>query len=97
MRTSSGLFMCSYASSSTRCDSVAENSIDWRRSGGGRRRRMKRISAMKPRSNMRSASSSTSDLRVAHVEHVLLEVVDDAAGRADQHVDAVLQLSRCFS
>jgi hypothetical protein len=36
-------------------------------------------------------------LRVAHVEHVLLEVVDDAARRADQHVDAVLQVLRCFS
>ena len=30
-------------------------------------------------------------LRVAHVEHVLLEVVDDATGCADQDVDAVLQ------
>ena len=36
-------------------------------------------------------------LRVAQVEHVLLEVVDQAAGRADEHVDAILELSRCFS
>ena len=35
-------------------------------------------------------------LGVAHVEHVLLEVVDDAAGRADQHVDAVLQRLALF-
>ena len=31
-----------------------------------------------------------------HVEHVLLEVVDDAARRADQHVDAVLQRLALF-
>ena len=35
-------------------------------------------------------------LGMAHVEHVLLEVVDDAAGRADQHVDAVLQRLALF-
>ena len=28
---------------------------------------------------------------MAHVEHVLLEVVDDTARRADQHIDAILQ------
>ncbi len=31
-------------------------------------------------------------LRVAHVEDMLFEVVDQAARRADQHVDAVLEL-----
>ncbi|MFO1426340.1 MAG: hypothetical protein U1F11_05090 [Steroidobacteraceae bacterium] len=33
------------------------------------------------------------DLGVAQVEHVLLVVVDDAARRADQHVDPVLELA----
>ncbi len=28
---------------------------------------------------------------MAQIEHMLLEVIDDAAGRADQHVDAFLQ------
>ncbi len=45
---------------------------------------------------MRSASSSTSDLHVAQVEHVLLEVVDDAARRADEHVDTVLERLALF-
>ena len=55
-----GLFMNSQVSSSTRNESVAEKRNDWRFSGGGSRRRMKRRSAMKPMSNMRSASSMTS-------------------------------------
>ncbi|MCY1310091.1 hypothetical protein D9M70_602510 [compost metagenome] len=55
----SGSFMCSYASSSTRCDSVAENSSVCRVVRSGMRRSRKRMSLMKPRSNMRSASSST--------------------------------------
>ena len=46
------------ASSMTAYDSVAENSIDCRLLYGGRRRRRKRRSAMKPMSNMRSASST---------------------------------------
>ena len=31
------------------------------------------------------------DLDVAQIEHMLLEIVDDAPGRADQHVDALLE------
>ena len=42
---------------------------------------------------MRSASSSTSTCSEAQVEHVLLEVVDDAARRADQDVDAFLEVA----
>ena len=42
---------------------------------------------------MRSASSSTSTCTAAQVEHVLLVEVDQAARRADQHVDAVLELA----
>ena len=42
---------------------------------------------------MRSASSSTTTCDMAQVEHVLLEVVDDAARRADQHVDAFVELA----
>ena len=52
--------MNSHVSSITRNDSVAENRNDCRRSGLGSRRRMKRRSAMKPMSNIRSASSITS-------------------------------------
>ena len=33
-------------------------------------------------------------LDVAQIEHMLLEVVDDAAGRADQHIDAFLEDAR---
>ena len=54
-----GSFMCSYASSSTRWLRVALNSRVWRVVRSGMRRSRKRMSLMKPRSNMRSASSST--------------------------------------
>jgi hypothetical protein len=35
-------------------------------------------------------------LRVAHVENMLLEVVDEAAGRADEHIDAFGKLAPLF-
>ena len=34
---------------------------------------------------------------MAQVKHMLLEVIDDAAGSADQHVDAFLGMRRCLS
>ena len=60
-----GLFMNSQVSSITRNDSVAEKRKDCRFSGFGSRRRMKRRSAMKPMSNIRSASSMTSTSTLA--------------------------------
>ena len=57
--TFSALFVCSYASSITRTERVAEKSIVWRRWYGGQRRRIRRRSRMNPMSNMRSASSIT--------------------------------------
>jgi hypothetical protein len=49
------------------------------------------MSLMKPRSNMRSASSRHQHLHGAQIEDALLGEVDDAARRADQHVHALLE------
>ena len=50
------------------------------------------MSLMKPRSNMRSASSSTQISQACRRHHlVLLDVVDQAAGGGDDHVGARLQ------
>ena len=50
------------------------------------------MSAMKPEIEHPVGFIEHQRLRMAHVEHVLLEVVDQASGRADEHVDAVLEL-----
>ena len=70
---------------------MAENSIDWR--CFGLRQPAQDEADVGDEAEIEHAVGFVEHhgLRVAHVEHVLLEVVDDAAGRADQHVDAVLQ------
>ena len=46
---------------------------------------------------MRSASSRIATCNLVQFENALFEVVDDATRRADQQVDAVGNLLRCFS
>ena len=70
---------------------MAENNIDWRASGFGQPPQDEADVGDEPQVEHAVGFVQHHGLRVAHVEHVLLEVVDDAAGRADQHVDAVLQ------
>ena len=50
------------------------------------------MSWMKPMSSMRSASSSTKISTCAEVERALAVVVEQAAGRGDEDVDAAAQL-----
>jgi len=59
--------------------------------GCGKRLKIKRMSLINPRSNIRICLIHDRHLDVAQIEHMLLEVVDDAAGRADQDVDAFFE------
>ena len=52
---------------------------------------MRRMSRMKPMSSMRSASSSTRISTCRQVDGALAGVVEQAAGRGDQDVDAAAQ------
>ena len=49
------------------------------------------MSGRKPMSSMRSASSSTTIRRSSQVERAAAEVVEHAAGRADDDLGAALQ------
>ena len=51
----------------------------------------RRMSAMKPMSSMRSASSSTRISTCAQVDRALLRVIEQATGRRDENVDAAAQ------
>ena len=53
---------------------------------------MRSMSGMKPMSSMRSASSMTRISTPLHQELAALEMVEQAAGRGDQHVDAAVEL-----
>ena len=68
---------------------VAENSRFCRVFGSSAR--MRRMSWMKPMSSMRSAFVQHQDLDLAQVDGLLLDVVEQAAGRGDEHVDAAAQ------
>ena len=68
---------------------VAEKKSVWRRAG--RRWRTRRMSGRNPMSSMRSASSRTSTSRPGETGVGLPEVVEQAAGRGDEHVDAAAE------
>ena len=65
---------------------VAENSSVWRAFGSFAT--IRRIGTMKPRSSMWSASSSTRTSVDAEVQLAGAHVVEQPAGRGDQHVEA---------
>ena len=71
------------------CGMVAENSSVCRSVGSFAT--ILRMSWMKPMSSMRSASSSTKISTPVEPQRVALHQVEQAAGRGDQHVDAVHQ------
>ena len=83
--------MCSNASSSTRCASVAENSRFSRWSGRGQAPHD--VADVGDEAEVEHAVGFVEDhdLHGAQVEHALLVEVDQAARRADQHVDASLE------
>ena len=93
MRTSSGSFMCSYASSSTRCDKRCGKQHGL---AAVRRRQASQDEAdVGDEAEIEHAIRLVQHqhLRMAHVENMLFEIVDQPAGRADQDVDAVLELA----
>ena len=93
MRTSSGSFMCSKASSSTRWASVAENSRFSRWSG--RRQAPHDVADVGDEAEVEHAVRLVEHqhLHRGEVEHALLVEVDQAARRADQDVDALLEIA----
>ena len=69
--------------------SVAENRNVWRSLGTWRM--MRRMSGKKPMSSIRSASSSTSTLQRQEVHVALFHMIEQAARRGDDHIDALAQ------
>ena len=74
---------------------------DFRRHGGGEEQglagdgsslQMRSMSGMKPMSSIRSASSITRILTLGEHELAALEMIEQPAGRGDQHVDAAVEL-----
>ncbi len=86
-----GLFMNSHVSSSTRKDSVAENRNDCRRSG--LRQAPQDEAQVGDEAHVEHAVGLVDDqhLDAARRPDVLLQVVDEPTGRADQHVAAFAQ------
>ena len=68
---------------------VAEKSEVWR--SRGQRSTMRRTSGRKPMSSMRSASSSTRNLTWSSRQVPCCIMVEQPAGRGDQHIHAVAQ------
>ena len=68
---------------------AVKNSV-WRVKGTSLQ--MRSMSGMKPMSSMRSASSMHEKLDAGEQEPSALEVVEQAARRGDQHVDAAREL-----
>ena len=81
--------MNSSASALISSSNVAENSSVWRSFGHAVMMRL--IAGRKPMSSMRSASSSTSIFDRVEVDAAALHVIDQAARRGDQDVDAATQ------
>jgi hypothetical protein len=71
---------------------VAEKNSVWRVKGV--RPKMRSISGMKPMSSIRSASSTTM-IDVRQDQLAAFEMVEQAAGRGDQHVDALVDQRSC--